>query len=55
MKYPKFFVKMLGWYFSGKNICIAMEYFAEGDLDAYLQDRPPLDEQNSQQIISQVL
>lgn len=46
---------MIGWFLSGPDLCIAMEYFPLGDLHAYLHDRPPLSEQHAQEIISQVL
>jgi hypothetical protein len=46
---------MLGWYLAGRNICIAMEYLPEGDLHSYMRDRSALAEEDSRQIISQVL
>lgn len=46
---------MLGWYFYGKNLCIAMEYYPKGNLHTYLRERPPLPEEDAQQVIGQVL
>jgi serine/threonine protein kinase len=46
---------MLGWYESERNLCIAMEYFPEGDLQSYLRDRARLNEGETREVISQVL
>ena len=47
---------MTGWYWYGsKNLCIVMEYYPQGNLHTYLREHPPLPEEDSQQIISQVL
>lgn len=56
-QYSKFFVKMLGWYFTrGKgDLCIAMEYLPNRDLYSLLQDRPPLSESDAKQVVGQVL
>jgi serine/threonine protein kinase len=45
---------MLGWYNWKDDICIVMNYFPHGDLQTYIQDRPPLAEPDAQTIISQV-
>ncbi|KAH6870970.1 kinase-like domain-containing protein [Thelonectria olida] len=54
-KYSKYFVKSLGWYEKEDSLCIAMEYVPTGDLQTYLREHPALPEDNSRQIISQVL
>uniref|UniRef100_A0A8H7TWK9 Protein kinase domain-containing protein n=1 Tax=Bionectria ochroleuca TaxID=29856 RepID=A0A8H7TWK9_BIOOC len=54
-KYSRYFVRMLGWYESERNLCIAMEYFPEGDLQSYLRDRARLNEGETREVISQVL
>ncbi|CAH0042594.1 unnamed protein product [Clonostachys rhizophaga] len=54
-KYSRYFVRMLGWYESERNLCIAMEYFPEGDLQSYIRDRARLNEGETQEVISQVL
>jgi serine/threonine protein kinase len=46
---------MLGWYDWGSDLCIAMEYFPEGDLHTYLRDHPPLSEDEAKEVITQVL
>lgn len=48
---------MLGYYFSNskRDLCIALEYFPEGDLHTYLSGREALSESHTQEIISQVL
>lgn len=56
-QYSKFFVKMLGWYFSkGRgDLCIALDYLPLGDLQTFVERNGPLVEQHAQQIIGQVL
>ncbi|KAK4059481.1 hypothetical protein Trihar35433_10757 [Trichoderma harzianum] len=54
-KYSKYFVKSLGWYESDDSLFIAMEYFPMGDLQKYLDAHAPLPENDTCQIISQVL
>ncbi|CAG9977323.1 unnamed protein product [Clonostachys byssicola] len=54
-RYSKYFVRMLGWYEFDRNLCIAMEYFPEGDLQSYLRDRARLNEGETREVISQVL
>lgn len=46
---------MFSWYELGSDICIAMEYFPAGDLQTYLQERPPLSEAEGREVIGQVL
>jgi hypothetical protein len=48
---------MLGWYFSkGRgDLCIALDYLPLGDLQTFVATHGPLAEQDSQQIIGQVL
>ncbi|VUC21058.1 unnamed protein product [Clonostachys rosea] len=53
-KYSRYFVRMLGWYISKTDLCIAMEYFPEGDLQSYLHDRR-LTEGETREVVSQVL
>ncbi|CAH0045859.1 unnamed protein product [Clonostachys solani] len=54
-KYSRYFVRMLGWYISERNLCIAMEYFPEGDLQSYLRNGARLNEGETREVISQVL
>lgn len=54
-QYANHFVRMLGWYDWDSHLCIAMEYFPEGDLQTYLDEHPPLDENEGKQVISQTL
>ncbi|ENH68003.1 Ankyrin repeat domain-containing protein 50 [Fusarium oxysporum f. sp. cubense race 1] len=54
-KYSQYFVKSLGWYATSNKLYIAMEFFPEGDLYAYIRDHQRLREDECSHIISQVL
>ncbi|KAM5370591.1 hypothetical protein ACJZ2D_008417 [Fusarium nematophilum] len=54
-QYSKYFVKMLGWYHQGENLCIAMEYFPLGDLQQYLKENGPMTDPDAQTVTSQIL
>ncbi|KAF4959483.1 hypothetical protein FGADI_1704 [Fusarium gaditjirri] len=54
-KYSQYFVKSLGWYMSSNKLYIAMEFFPEGDLYAYVRDHQRLTEEECSHITSQVL
>ncbi|KAM5355132.1 hypothetical protein ACJ41O_001778 [Fusarium nematophilum] len=54
-RYSKYFVKMLGWYHQGENLCIAMEYFPLGDLQQYLKENGPMTDPDAQTVTSQIL
>ncbi|KAG5757504.1 hypothetical protein H9Q72_014355 [Fusarium xylarioides] len=54
-KYSQYFVKSLGWYATSNKLYIAMEFFPEGDLYAYIRDHKGLTDDECSHIISQVL
>ncbi|KAF5686819.1 CAMK kinase [Fusarium circinatum] len=54
-KYSQYFVKSLGWYATSNKLYIAMEFFPDGDLYAYIRDHKRLTDDECSHIISQVL
>ncbi|KAF5586650.1 CAMK kinase [Fusarium pseudoanthophilum] len=54
-KYSQYFVKSLGWYATSNKLYIAMEFFPDGDLYAYIRDHRRLTDDECSHIISQVL
>ncbi|QGI88024.1 hypothetical protein CEK25_002980 [Fusarium fujikuroi] len=54
-KYSQYFVKSLGWYTRSNKLYIAMEFFPDGDLYAYIRDHQRLTEEECSHITSQVI
>ncbi|SCV49926.1 related to Ca2+/calmodulin-dependent protein kinase Ibeta2 [Fusarium fujikuroi] len=54
-KYAQYFVKSLGWYATSNKLYIAMEYFPDGDLYAYIRDHRRLTDDECSHITSQLL
>ncbi|RKL33071.1 hypothetical protein BFJ72_g10087 [Fusarium proliferatum] len=54
-KYSQYFAKSLGWYATSNKLYIAMEYFPDGDLYAYIRDHRRLTDDECSHIISQLL
>ncbi|PNP79218.1 hypothetical protein FNYG_07294 [Fusarium nygamai] len=54
-KYSQYFVKSLGWYATSNKLYIAMEFFPDGDLYAYIRDHRRMTDDECSHIISQVL
>ncbi|CAG7982470.1 unnamed protein product [Penicillium salamii] len=55
MQYERCFVKSFGWYECPGKLFIAMEYLENGDLFAYLYQRPPLPETETKEVTYQIL
>ncbi|CVL07664.1 related to Ca2+/calmodulin-dependent protein kinase Ibeta2 [Fusarium mangiferae] len=54
-KYSQYFAKSLGWYATSNKLYIAMEFFPDGDLYAYIRDHRRLTDDECSHIISQLL
>ncbi|KAJ5358988.1 Tetratricopeptide-like helical [Penicillium cataractarum] len=54
-RYERCFVKSFGWYEGPSQLFITMEYFENGDLFAYLYQKPPLPEAEAKDITYQIL
>ncbi len=48
------FVRFFGWFENEESICLALEFFTEGDLQQYIEKKP-VGEAGTQEITFQVL